>query len=236
MTRLTSTMRWDVQLQIRNGFYFAAAFVALIIIILLSQFNVPTSTLAMLFPLFIFQNILINNFYFIAGLVLLEKGEGTLEGLVVTPLRKSEYLASKLFTLALLSLLETAVVVLFIYGLNFNILLLVSGTLLLSIIYALIGFSFVIRYDSINTFLLPSIALTMLLSFPLLHYLGIWDSPLLYLHPLQAPLLLLKGAFQPLAAWELLYGLGYSAVFMAIAYAWSHRAFYKFVILKEGVR
>jgi fluoroquinolone transport system permease protein len=138
-------MRWDVQLQIRNGFYYAAAFVALIIIVLLSQFNVPPGTLAMLFPLFIFQNILINNFYFIAGLVLLEKGEGTLEGLIVTPLRKSEYLASKLLTLALLSLLETAVVVLFIYGLNFNIVLLVSGTLLLSIIYALIGFSFVIR-------------------------------------------------------------------------------------------
>jgi fluoroquinolone transport system permease protein len=102
MARLTSTMRWDVQLQIRNGFYYAAAFVAVVIIILLSQLRLPQLTLATLFPLFIFQNILINNFYFIAALVLLEKGEGTLEGLVVTPLRQSEYLASKLVNLALL--------------------------------------------------------------------------------------------------------------------------------------
>ena len=236
MTRLTSTMRWDVQLQIRNGFYYAAAFVAIVIIILLSQFNVPQETLTLLFPIFIFQNILINNFYFIAGLVLLEKGEGTLEGLVVTPLRKGEYLASKLLTLALLSLLETAVVVLIIYGSNINLILLATGTILLSLIYGLAGFSFVVRYDSINTFLLPSVLVTALLSFPLLHYLGVWSSPLMYLHPLQAPLLLLKGAFQPIAAWEVIYGVVYSAVTIALAYAWSQRAFYKFVILKEGVR
>ena len=236
MSRLTSTMRWDVQLQIRNGFYYAAAFVALIIIILLSQFNVPASTLAMLFPLFIFQNILINNFYFIAGLVLLEKGEGTLEGLVVTPLRKSEYLVSKLVTLAMLSLLETAVVVLIVYGFNANLIWLAAGTILLSLIYGLAGFSFVVRYDSINTFILPSVPFTALFSLPLLHYLGVWSSPLMYLHPLQAPLLLLKGAFQPIAAWEVIYGVVYSAVTIALAYAWSQRAFYKFVILKEGVR
>ena len=236
MTRLTSTMRWDVRLQIRNGFYYAAAFVALIIIILLSQFNVPASTLAMLFPLFIFQNILINNFYFIAGLVLLEKGEGTLEGLVVTPLRKSEYLVSKLVTLAMLSLLETAVVVLIVYGFNANLIWLAAGTILLSLIYGLAGFSFVVRYDSINTFILPSVPFTALFSLPLLHYLGVWSSPLMYLHPLQAPLLLLKGAFQPIAAWEVIYGVVYSAVTIALAYAWSQRAFYKFVILKEGVR
>ena len=236
MSRLTSTIRWDVRLQIRNGFYYAAAFVALIIIILLSQFNVPASTLAMLFPLFIFQNILINNFYFIAGLVLLEKGEGTLEGLVVTPLRKSEYLVSKLVTLAMLSLLETAVVVLIVYGFNANLIWLAAGTILLSLIYGLAGFSFVVRYDSINTFILPSVPFTALFSLPLLHYLGVWSSPLMYLHPLQAPLLLLKGAFQPIAAWEVIYGVVYSAVTIALAYAWSQRAFYKFVILKEGVR
>lgn len=236
MTRLTSTLRWDVQLQIRNGFYYAAAFVAIVIIILLSQLNVPRATMALLFPLFIFQNILINNFYFIAALVLLEKGEGTLEGLVVTPLRKSEYLASKLMTLASLSLLETAVVVLIVYGFRVNLLLLVTGTLLLSLMYGLAGFSFVVRYDSINTFILPSILLTALFSIPFLDYLGIWSSPLLYLHPFQATLLLLKAAFQPIAAWEVVYGVVYSALFIALTYAWSQRAFYKFVILKEGVR
>ena len=29
MTRLASTIRWDIQLQLRNGFYYAAAFVAM---------------------------------------------------------------------------------------------------------------------------------------------------------------------------------------------------------------
>ncbi len=36
---------------------------------------------------FVLGNMTIGTFYFMAGLVLLEKGDGVLEGLIVTPLR-----------------------------------------------------------------------------------------------------------------------------------------------------
>ena len=102
MTRLVSTIRWDAQLQIRNGFYYASAFVAVVSILVLSQLRLSPDTLALLLPAIVLQNIFINTFYFIGGLVLLEKGDGTLEGLIVSPLRKEEYLASKVVTLTLL--------------------------------------------------------------------------------------------------------------------------------------
>jgi fluoroquinolone transport system permease protein len=57
-----------------------------------------------------------------------------------------------------------------------------------------------------------------------------------YLHPVQAPLLLMKAAFQPVAMWQMVYGVMYSAVWIGLAYAWSQHAFYRFVILKQGVR
>ena len=41
MTRLLSTLLWDARLQFRNGFYYASAFVAVVFIVLLSQFNMP---------------------------------------------------------------------------------------------------------------------------------------------------------------------------------------------------
>ena len=236
MTRLIFTIQWDARLQFRNGFYYASAFVAVVSILFLAQLQLSQETLALLLPAIILQNVLINTFYFIAGLILLEKGEGTLEAIVISPLRRWEYLLSKVVTLTLLSIIESLAIMIFVYGLEFNLLLMVIGIGLLGIFFALAGFIAVARYDSINTFLLPSVLMTTILSIPLLDYFGIWQSQLIYLHPIQAPLVLMKAAFQPVALWQLGYGVLYLILWIGLAYGWSQRAFYRFVILKEGVR
>ena len=63
MSRLGATARGDVRLQVRNGFYWAAGFVALCCILLLNL--VDAETLAWLIPPFVFSNLLMNTFYFI---------------------------------------------------------------------------------------------------------------------------------------------------------------------------
>ena len=234
MTRLTSTMQWDVRLQFRNGFYYASAFVATISILILGQF--PNADFTILLPIILFTNLLINTFYFIAGLVLLEKGEGTLEGLIVSPLRHWEYLVSKVATLTLLSFFEASVITLIIYGFGVNWIAFLLSIIILCALYALFGFAFVARYDSINAFLLPSVLFTTLLGLPIINLIGLWQTPLMYLHPFQAPLLLLTAAFQPVAAWQILYGVLYGLLWIGAAFHWSYRAFHRFVILKEGVR
>ena len=83
--RLLRTIVIDVRLQFRNGFYYASAFVAVVLVLFLSQLRAVD--LGPWWPAIILENLVINAFYFMAGLVLLEKGEGTLEALVVTPLR-----------------------------------------------------------------------------------------------------------------------------------------------------
>ncbi len=234
MKRLLATMRWDVQLQWRNGFYFVSAFVAVGLILLLRQ--LPEVDWTRWWPAIILENLVINAFYFMAGLLLLEKGEGTLEAQIVTPLRPWEYLTSKVLTLGGLSLLETLAVVVAVSGFGFNWALLVSGLLLLIALYGLYGFIVVIRYDSIAEFILPSVAWTMGLSLPLLYYFDLWRSWLMFLHLLQAPLLLMQAAFESLPPWQIAYGAAYSLVWIGLAYYFSQRAFHRFVITKEGVR
>ena len=68
--------------------------------------------------------------------------------------------------------------------------------MLAAVLYTLVGFLLVARYRSVNEYLFPSVLFTMILSLPLLHYFGLWDTWLLYLHPLTAPLVLLAGAFR----------------------------------------
>jgi fluoroquinolone transport system permease protein len=58
---------------------------------------------------------------------------------------------------------------------------------------------------------------------------------LLYLHPLQGPLILMRAAFGPLAAWQLVYGLLASALWLG-AGAWlCRRTYQRFVAGRAGV-
>ncbi len=232
MMRLKTAVRWDMRLQFRNGFYYAAAFITMIMIGFLFQF--PQAELPTILPLFVLGNMTINTFYFIAGLVLLEKGDGVLEGLIVTPLRQSEYLTAKLVSLTLLTIVENIVIVTAVIGFNYNILLFVLGLGLMACFNILFGFITVARHKSINSFLLPSVLYTMPLTLPLLDYLGFWQSPLIYLHPVQAPLLLLAGAFRPIAVWQIGYGVAYAVLWIGLLFKFSQHIFYRFIILKQS--
>ena len=47
---------------------------------------------------------------------------------------------------------------------------------------------------------------------------------------------LMQAAFASLPIWQILYGILYAAVWIGIGYVISERAFYQFVVTKEGVR
>ncbi len=233
MKRLISTIRWDFQLQLRNGFYFAAAVVAVALAAGLSQLS--EQNLVLLLPPLIMGNMMMNTFYFIAGIVILEKGEGTMEAQVVTPLRSWEYLASKIITLTALSLIESFVIIIFSFGFSLNWLAMIFGIVLLGPIYTLFGFIAIIRYDSINEYIFPSVLYSIIFSIPMAFYFNLLESQLFYLHPLQAPLLLLKAAFQPIESWQVLYGIFYSLLWIGIVFSISKWVFYRFVIARGGV-
>ena len=234
MHRLAATARLDLHLQMRNGFYYAVAFVLVCWLLVLTR--LPPIDWGYILPAVVFGNLVMVNFYFVAGLVLLEKGEGTLEAQVVTPLADWEYLASKTLTLAALSVVEQVIIVWTAYGGGFAAGPLVAGVVLAGVLYTLTGFFLVARYRSINEFMFPSVVFTTVISLPLLHYFGVWDTPLLYLHPFTAPLVLLGGAFGPLAPWEWAYGVLYSSAWAGLLLLAGRRAFDRFIVAREGAR
>ena len=234
MTRLAATMACDIRLQIRNGFYWAVAFVLAVLLIILSQ--LPDVPLGPVLPPLILGNLATATFFFMAALILLEKAEGTLEAQIVTPLTVSEYLISKLATLTALSVAESLFIIVIAHGLDFRLGPVLIGIVLASLLYCLAGFTVVVRYDTINELLFPSIVWVTAFSLPILQYAGMWTTPLMYLHPFQAPLVLLKGGFVPLATWEWAYGIGYSALWIVAAFAWSRFGFQRFVVAVAGGR
>ena len=234
MSRFVATLRNDVRLQLRYGFYVAGAFVAAIWIAILSQ--LPPDGVRVALPAFLFLNGLTTTFFFVAGLVLFEKREGVLEALVVTPLREDEYLAAKVTTLTLLAAMEGMAIVLLGWGTDLHLAPIVLGSLIVGVLYTLFGFLVVFRYDSINEFLLPGSLLIGIAQLPVFSSFGVWDAPYFWLWPTKGALLLFQAGFAPLGAGELAYALLYSALWIAVLVGLVRRAFRRFVVRSEGVR
>ncbi len=230
--RVLSSLRWESTLQHRHGFYYVSGLVVAIMAGLLTQ--VSDASIPTLMPGFFVNALFITTFYFMAALVLLEKGEGTLEGLVVTPIRPEEYLTVKVVTLTALALIENLLILIVGYGLDFNPLWLVIGLVGMSIIYALVGFISVARFDSINEFILPSIAIMLLLALPMIDHFGLWRSVIWYLHPVQPGLVLMRAAFGSVPAWQIAYGLLGSIFWCGLIFWWARRVFDRFIVRTAG--
>lgn len=232
MNRVLSATLLDLRLQRRYGFLYAAAFITLIWIVLVRLF--PADLLDLALPFIIFVDLGVVGFYFIAGMVLFEKGEHTLEALVVTPLRFGEYLAARLATLTLLALVMSLVVVVSVYGFGFNIIWLLLGTVFTSLIGLLVGFISVAPYRTISAYLLPSQLYFLPFNLPIIDYLGWWEHPVFYLIPTQGSLLLLRGAFEPLAAWQVVYAIGYQVLWIGLLVWVAHWMFNRYIVARQG--
>ncbi|ABQ92185.1 MULTISPECIES: ABC transporter permease [unclassified Roseiflexus] len=234
MKRFAHTLYWDMVRQYRNGFYLVSAFVVVLMALVLRQ--IGEVDWSIWWPPLLLENLVINAFYFMAGIVLLEKSEGVLEAQIVTPLRDQEYLLAKVVSLFVLSVIESLALILIVSGPAFNWFWMLLGIAGFVALYAFYGFFVVSRYDSITEFLMPSALWTLGFSLPLLSYFDLWRHWSLYLHPLQAPLLLIHAAYTPLPAWQMAYAILYTALWVGIGAIAGQRAFYRFVIAKEGVR
>jgi fluoroquinolone transport system permease protein len=231
--RFAASLLCDIRLQLRNGFYAASVFVTVVWAAVFSQ--LPRFDASGVWAGMVAGNLFITTFYFIGGLVLLERDEGSLAARSVTPLKPSEYLASKVLTLSALAAAENTVLTLLLAGLGFlrfgtGLIFLILGIVLLSVILCLAGFAVIVRYRSINEFLMPSMLYVLALGLPLIDYFGLWRSPLFLLHPVQAALVLMRAAWEPLSTGQAVYGLLYPAAAVFVFAVLARRAYRRLVL------
>ena len=232
MSRLSATLRLDAQLQARNKLYLIVAAAALGLAFALRGLFTPEQ-LHFFMPLVALSGVTISTFFLVGVLLLLERGEGPLDVVLVSPLWPAEYLASKLMTVTALALVESALIACIAYGLGFSFPWLALAVLLRAGLVAAIGVGVGVRYRSITHFLLPAIALTLAFDLPVLWYLELWPSPLFYLWPSLPSLLLAKAAFRPVDPLQLIYACVYGALAVGAAVFWASRSLDRFVVRGE---
>ncbi len=234
MSRFSALVQHEFRLQVRYGLYFAAAFLTVAWIIILKQVQ-GAQPLTQAVPMVIFTDLGIIGFYFIAGLVLFEKGERTLQALVVSPIRFVEYLTGKLFTMTVMALVVSFTLTLLTVGGDFNALALVLAVTSMSLVALLLGFISVSPFSSVSAFLMPSQLVFLLMFLPLIQYAGLLDSVLFYLLPTHPSMLMLSAAFGgTLEAWQWGYALAASVIWVAILFWVARMAFNRYILAREG--
>jgi fluoroquinolone transport system permease protein len=234
MTRLSSALRLELRLQVRQRFLHAAVFSGLIWLAVL--LTMPAALRRVAEPYILLGDICIIGFFFVAGTVFFEKQERTLGAVICTPLRFWEYLAAKLVPLVLISVSVAVVVATIAHGFAYHLALLVFGVVIGTLLMLLVGFITSLPFASISDWFLAATIPLAVMTLPVLHYSGVWPTPLLYLIPTHAPLLALAAAFDQLtlAPWQVAYALLYPPLCVA-AMCWAAKAsFGRYVIAKSG--
>ena len=241
MTRLLSAMKIDVIVQVRNNLYAIGIGVAILVAVMVSQLASPNQ-LPSLVPALMLLVIGGTTLLYVAGLILFERDEGTLHAVMVSPLRTSEYLWSKIITLTALATLESVTMVggaMLIMSRSDEmtwpaIPILLIGIIAIGVMYTLMGIVLIVRYDKITDFLIPMAAILSVLQLPFLHFWGVIEHPAFLIIPTSAPTMLMQGAYIQLATWEWLYAMGYTAAMIMGLTMWAYRAFNTHIIMKLG--
>lgn len=193
MKRLINAVAYDVLFQFRHGFYFAYTFVTLFYVVLLKL--LPAEVTGKVLPFVLFTDISVLGFFFIGGILLLEKGQNTLSALFVTPLRVHEYLLAKYISLSIIATIATLALYL-ITGGTLSFLPGLLGIVWLNMfIYTLLGIALVSMVKSVNDYFVLGVPVGVILFIPLLSYFDIWKWAPLYLLPTEPTLGLLAGDF-----------------------------------------
>ncbi len=225
MSALLTALRWDMVLQARNGFYWTTAFVVLVVgALLLAVPEAARADAGAWVPAIIASNLQITTFFFMAGLMLLERDEGTLTALAVSPFTPGAYVAARTITLTALAAVETILLVWVGFGAGGSWLPILAGTAAIGVIYTGCGAAIATRYESVNGMLLPASAFVALLLLPLLPHFGLAPRTPFLLHPIEPALTLIRAGYGGTSRAMLAFGAVGSAVWSAMAFLWGRHA------------
>ena len=184
-------------------------------------------------PVLVMYGVSLTTVFLVGVLLLLERSEGTLSVVMVSPLRPSEYLASKLITLAGLALVESTIVAVVAYGLGWSFGWFVLAVVMRASMGVGVGVAVGVRYSSITRFLFPGILASLAFDFPNFWYFEIWPTSLFYLWPSMPPLLLAKSAFFAVEPLQLVYAFVYGPLVVGATLFWASRSIDRFVVRGE---
>ncbi|CAM3643585.1 ABC transporter permease [Marinicrinis lubricantis] len=222
----------DVRFQWRHGFYAAYVLVCLLYIVLL--FQLPERWKESAAVIILFSDPAALGFFFIGGIILLEKSQGIYSPLFITPIRLGSYLWSKALSLGMLSVVAGGSIHVIHFPMGYESIYVFSGLLLSSIFFTLLGTGVAAACHTLNRFFFLSPLYASWLMLPLLGYFGIYETSLYSLLPTHSALVLLQASYDPFSVWTLIWAYAVLLFSIVMVYFWAAKKMKRYVIYRVG--
>ncbi|MBN3522454.1 ABC transporter permease [Paenibacillus apiarius] len=225
--RFFGSWRQDMKLQFRHHFYSAYLLISIAYIILLRM--LPDTYQADLNVLLTFSDPSMLGFFFIGGLILLEKGQHIHDNLFVTPYSPASYIWSKTLSLTCLSLISSLFIHMSTFGIHQRIGVFIAGVALTAVFFTLVGLGVAVRCHTVNGFFFSSVLYSTILVLPVLETMQVYSSKLFLLFPATGSLLLLTSVFKPISGADTSYAIACLLIWIGIAFYWAHSSMQSFL-------
>ncbi|HPR31349.1 MAG TPA: ABC transporter permease [Prolixibacteraceae bacterium] len=170
---LVQVTKYDIQFQLKQGFYLVYGILSLLYIFIL--FNVPLHVRTEVTAYLILSDTTVLGLTFVGALVLLEKQQNVLQSLFITPLKLSTYLAGKVLSLALISVIASSLIGFVPGGMLSNWIWALVAIVLSSMFFTLFGLGVAARVNSLNQYIVGIIVGGMVMGLPVALYF-IWPD------------------------------------------------------------
>lgn len=240
LERFFAVLKLDMLIQWRIKLYLIGVLAGVIVAVAVAQIT-AADQLYLVIPALMLLVIGGSTMLYVAALIIFERDEATINAVIVSPLRTTEYLFAKIFSLLILITVECITMIggsMFLIWLAGtepltmpNIGLLWLGITGNAVIYTLIGIILIVRYRRITEFFIPLAAVAIVLEIPVIYFLDIFMHPFLLVIPTSAPTLIIRGAFVECTPVEWAYAAGYTILLITGFGFWGYHAFKKHVVM-----
>jgi fluoroquinolone transport system permease protein len=200
LSRIRNALLSDIVFQYKQGFYFIYLLISFVYLLILSQLPLEYANIAL--PVIVFSDPSVLGLFFIGGILLLEKEQGIIQTLSVTPLKTHEYMISKLISLCLISMMAVLLITFLSSASEVNYVLLLVGVIMTSVFFTLIGIMIATKSRHLNAFFVKMIPWMIVLVAPCALIVLFPDEWILSVFPSIASLRMVYGAYNGISNLE----------------------------------
>jgi len=227
--RLTLT---NIQLQHRQGF--TAAWAVISIFYILGLYFIPDSVTSRILPLVLLSEPSTFAMIFTGAILLLERDEGLLDNLFITPLSIRSYMISKALALSLPAMISTFVIMAALTPFRWSLLMVLPGVCLTTLFFSIYTFIPASGSKDVMILLGKTALYGSLFGLPILDYFGIIPGLYQYLFPSKGSLVLISLATgkKSFSFYEILLAFVSLAAGIGLVTPAAEKSFHKNLILK----
>lgn len=168
----------------------------------------------------------------------MEKSQGILNNLFITPIRIHEYIISKMVSLTMLAMISSSIIAIPVITSGLKPLPFLIGVLLTSLLSSLLGLILGVRVKSVNGYILMAIPCIIVFILPILEFAVPSLSLPLWIVPTKPSLFLVKYAMglgpEKNALTQTAFSVFMLCTWISAAYLWASKWFQKYVVNKIG--